>query len=260
MDVLNHPDLFILICDKLSNMKDIIKLESLSSYHHNLIRNTIWYKHIYINTNSEMKHIERFYKLRNMTLDKNVDVFLFIDYISKCHSLHISNCVGINISKLSNLCELTLDHCYFLNNENLKYLSKLDTLNISGHRSITNDGMQHLSNLTKLNVSGCNITDMGLKYLTKLIALDLSNCDITDEGLKFLTNIKDLYLSNCTKITDKGIMYLVNARNLHLDGCNKITDNGAILLENVKVLNLRNTNITLKTIGLLRLKGCFALK
>ena len=46
--MINIPDIFLLICDKLSTMKEIIKLELISKYHTHIIRNHTWNKKLYI--------------------------------------------------------------------------------------------------------------------------------------------------------------------------------------------------------------------
>ena len=60
MNPLLYDDLFISICQFLS-MKNIIKLELISKFHHKLIRNTPWYQEIKL---KNINHIER-YKFKN---------------------------------------------------------------------------------------------------------------------------------------------------------------------------------------------------
>jgi len=70
MNPLLDNDLFILICNNFYYMKNIIQLELLSKYHYNIVRNNIWYKQIKIYSDSNMEHVIKHYKFKNITVSK----------------------------------------------------------------------------------------------------------------------------------------------------------------------------------------------
>jgi len=133
---LNQCDLFIMISNLLPEMKEVIKLELLSKYHTNLIRNTNWDKLIKIKSNKHFEHIVKHYKFRNLKVTNNVDVNKYVDYLSNCQTLDFSE-----------------NHT--ITNKTVKYLKNCVTLDLSLCHKITDKSIKYLENCINLYLKYC---------------------------------------------------------------------------------------------------------
>src|SRR5579863_3782782 len=91
MNPLFITDIFILVCEQLETIRDIIQLELLSSHHQRIIRSHNWMKMLYVHNDSEMEHIIKNYRLKNLSICPMVDINLFIRELKNCHTLYLSH-------------------------------------------------------------------------------------------------------------------------------------------------------------------------
>src|SRR5579863_9872217 len=90
MNPLFITDIFILVCEQLETIRDIIRLELLSSHHQRIIRSHNWMKMLYVHNDSEMEYIVKNYRFRNLRISRRVSINLFIKELKNCHILYLS--------------------------------------------------------------------------------------------------------------------------------------------------------------------------
>ena len=172
--ILNLPDeLLFMICEKLSNVVDIVNLSFCSKR-----LNFICKGSNITNSNVYKLNIVSFYKTINLAIDFNKRIKLklnlsFSNYISdvsnlgNVHTLNLSWCE--NIIDFSSLCNnqiLNLTGCKI---SDLSNLVNVDTLNINCCKNVKDVSM--LVNVKKLDISYCNnLRDVYmLRNITKII-------------------------------------------------------------------------------------------
>lgn len=183
MNPLLVDDLFTSICNDLPSMKEIIELELLSKYHHNVIRNNTWNKEIIIQDNYHINHIFN-YKFRNIDIHR-IHRTYFLNSLSKYKELGNDITLDASIKAL----------------EKLQYFKLIDN-------GYTDENIQFLRSLNTVDIRNCdNITNVScLKNVKRLFLINCPN--ITDESIRELVNVKQLYIHSCPNVTIKTINYL----------------------------------------------------
>ena len=87
MNPLYDIDIFISICDFLSTIKEIIRLELLSKYHQYIIRNSNWIKEV--KNDNILEYVLKNYKFKWLNISANCDVNRFIKELKNCHTLNL---------------------------------------------------------------------------------------------------------------------------------------------------------------------------
>ena len=211
MNVLLFDDLFITICLFL-NMKQIIRLELLSTDHHLLIRKTTWYRKVLVYNEIILNHIVKNYRFKNLSLSRKINVNLYIDYLKNCHTLDLNgtNITDENVKELKNCYDLDLSYtkitdvtaltnCYHLNLQgttitNLPVFTNCHELNLKS-TYITDESIK-LLNCYHLNLSNTNITNKSINQLKNYDVLNLSYTNITKVGFKMLNQSHYRIISN----------------------------------------------------------------
>ena len=203
MNPLLHSNLFPEICKHLK-FREFIKLEQLSKFHKDIIRNHKWF-HVFVRLNDETLHVLKMYKFMRLNLSK-------------------TNVTNEDIKMLKYCRVIMLNICTNITDEGVKELKKCRSVCLA-NTNITDESVKELKNCHALNLSKCkNITDESVKELKNCHALNLSRCkNITDESVKELKNVRRLNLAH-TNITNEGIKELKNWSRLNLDGCDNITN------------------------------------
>ena len=201
-------------------------------------------------TGAERKYLERFLRLRTLTVPSNSDADAVLVHLksNRVQKLFLGQC---------KITDAGLQH--------LDRLRQLEELYL-GRSNIDDSGLSRIMALTQLrvlNLRETNVSDSGLvniETLTNLEELDLAVNNIGDPGvsrLARLTNLRVLSLDD-TDITDAGLMQLgclTHLRWLSLWTRN-VTDAGLTHLKGLtelQVLKLWETKIT--DSGLVNLKG-----
>jgi len=129
-------DIFVLLCQELTQ-NNIFKFELISKFHKKIIKTNSFYNvSVYVKKNSALRHIFNKYKFKNLILNHNCDVNLYIHKLKKCFKLDLesSDILDSNILKLR----------------------KCHTLNLS-HTSITNDTVKKLKHCYELILNGTDL-------------------------------------------------------------------------------------------------------
>lgn len=158
MNVIEFEDIFVVICNMLPQMKDVINLELLSNKHLSIIRKTVWYKNVWIWNDDCMVHIIKCYKLRNLTFDFRKDFHFnkYMDYISNCHTLSLDRCKNVTdkmVKLLINCHTLDLNECNDITDESVKFLGNCHNLTLSCCEKITDESVKFLGNCHTLILS-----------------------------------------------------------------------------------------------------------
>jgi len=127
----------------------------------------------------------------------------------------------MGISNLTSLRKLCIQNAYYLNNEELSYISnliRLQSLSISCAYSLLHlEFLCQMKSLNRLNISRTRITDEGVETISKLTCLEslyLYRSDITDIGIEKLTSLARLKIFdiagniNITNISSSSLMKL----------------------------------------------------
>lgn len=205
----NH-NIFPEIC-KYMNLKELIKLEQLSKYHRDLIRNYPW-DHLIVRLRNKTLYILKIYKFMKWNLSSTNVTDEDVKELKNCHVLWLQ---WTNVT-----------------DESIKELGKCNTLNLYATK-ITDKSVKELKNCHTL-ILPIHVTDESVKELKECRVLDLSYCcQITDKSVKELKNCYVLDLSHCKKITNESIKELRNCRKINLyntsisDECkNELKENG----------------------------------
>ena len=97
------PDeIFILILEKLDNIKQIIQLELLSKHYQKVIRNHGWNIQLYIKNDTVFEYIVNNYNFKNLKINHNCNANKLIDKIKNCHTLNLcyTNITDETVAKL----------------------------------------------------------------------------------------------------------------------------------------------------------------
>ena len=83
MNPLLLEDTCVLIFNLLD--ENVLKLETLSRFHHFLIRRTPWFFHI------KVKNFDTIlpYRFKNLSVSSSIDVNLYLNYLKNCHTLNL---------------------------------------------------------------------------------------------------------------------------------------------------------------------------
>src|SRR5579863_6250172 len=95
MNPLFIADLFVLVCEQLETMKEIVRLELLSSHHQKIIRNHGWMKILGVLNDTRMEYIIKNYRFKNLNIYSWVNVNYYATELKNCQILDLS---GTNIT------------------------------------------------------------------------------------------------------------------------------------------------------------------
>ena len=108
MNLLDYTDIFVLICNFLPTIKEIIQLELLSKYHQNIIRTIDWFKEVKVKNDSVLEHVLKYYKFRWLNISSICDVNGFIKELKNCHTLNLAG------TKITDASVKELKNCHTL--------------------------------------------------------------------------------------------------------------------------------------------------
>lgn len=141
------------------HIKELIKLEQLSKFHRDIIRNYPW-DHFMIELTDKSLHVLKLYKFLKLELNSINITDKHVIYLKNCHTIDLCSTEITDVG--------------------IKELAKCHTLNLP--TCITDQSVKELKNCHTLNLSHCrNITDKSVKELTKCHTLFLKYTLITDE-------------------------------------------------------------------------------
>src|SRR5579863_10351023 len=91
MNLIFIADIFVLICEQLGTIKNILQLELLSKYHQRIIRNHGWMIKLRVKNDTILEHIIKNYRFRNLSIFPHVNINRFVKELKNCHTLYLSN-------------------------------------------------------------------------------------------------------------------------------------------------------------------------
>lgn len=149
MSKMNNPfynhDIFPEICKHLK-IKHLIKLERLSKYHKNIIREHPWNQFIItiVNRNVYVLNMYNFMQI-NIWMDVNMTVDV-TKILNRCHTLNLSftNVTDECLKNLKNCRELNLVGCDYVTDIGVKELKHCHILHISNYIHITDECIKEL--------------------------------------------------------------------------------------------------------------------
>lgn len=274
-------DIFMLICNEMTSLSDIVKLGLMSKKHNYIIRTNTWDNHaLTINNNMEANFILYNYNFRNLIIKPKVHHVnrfgnrlrnvrkLYLDtyannntmkYLDKCNDLTIigTSVTDYGIRKLVKCNKIRLIDCQLLEGSFLHYFNDYHTIELTEHESFFDWRLEQFKNCHTVNIKGCyNVTDVGIVLLKHCHTLNLSECrKITDKGIMKLGNCHDLNISG-TDVTDKGVKYLGKCHTLNASHTD-ITDRGVRYLGDCFNLNVSHTYVS--DYGVMYLENCHIL-
>src|SRR5947209_320992 len=98
------PEILVIIFNNLT-LKELLTIESMSSYYKKIIRTNKWIKPCVVIRNDEtLSHVLNNYKFGNLSVEPECNVNIFIHKLKNCHSLDLSwtNITDENIIELKN--------------------------------------------------------------------------------------------------------------------------------------------------------------
>src|SRR5579863_1830669 len=192
MNPLFISDIFVLVCEQLGTIRDILRLELLSSRHQRIIRNHNWMIKLDVCNDIEMEHIIRNYRFRNLSIDRRVNINNFVKELKNCHTLDLfyTNITDESVRELKNCHTLDLRYTK-ITDASVRELKNCHTLYLS-HTNVTDDSIRELKNCHTLDLAGTDVTDTSIRELINCHTLNLAGTDITDESVKELKNCHTL--------------------------------------------------------------------
>jgi hypothetical protein len=194
--ILNLPDeLLFMICEKLSNVVDIVNLSFCSKR-----LNFICKGSNITNSNVYKLNIVSFYKTINLAIDFNKRIKLklnlsFSNYISdvsnlgKVHTLDLSDCINVtDVSMLGKVHYLDLSHCIGVTD--VSNLSRVHTLNLYKCKNVKDVSM--LGNSNKYNLIVANFANADMVGHT-------GDFEAAKKAIKFTDTALDQVVTACLK-------------------------------------------------------------
>ena len=150
-------------------LKDLIRMELLSSLFKDLIRNYKWDHEIIINNINDKTIFETHHFINFVIND---------DQINDRDLIHLANAQILDLRK-----------CYQITDVGLQYLTNIQVLNLKYCHKITDAGLQYLVHIPSLCLFRCDkITEAGLQYLEK------QRNSIQCDAIKLKTLVYNIYV------------------------------------------------------------------
>ncbi len=166
MNPLLIEDIFVSICDYTTSLVELLNFCYLSKMHCDIIRSNRWINiEVTAEDDSMMQSIIDNYSFENLFVGPGCNVNLFINKLSKCHTL--------------DLC------CTDITDESVKKLKNCHTLNLAC-ANIIDECAKKLKNCHTLNLSYTCITDESAKKLKNCHILYLAGTEVTNECIEKL--------------------------------------------------------------------------
>ncbi len=196
--------------------------------------------------------------------------------LSGCPTLTSLDCTGLlgeelDLSKLVNLTELSIERCKQLVNLDLSKLVNLTKLSIKDCDQLASLDLSKLVNLTELSIDSCeqlasldlsklvNLTKLSIKSCKQLASLDLSKCvnltklylnlsttlfgkpdaQLTSLDLSKCINLTELSIERCDKLPSLDLSKFVNLTKLSIESFDGLTS-----LDLSKLVNLTKLSIS----------------
>ena len=105
-------DIFWQICQELTT-EELKKMRRLSKHHNKIVSEMSWYKKVYVENETILRHIIDNYKFLNLNLYQNI-TDEGVKELKNCHILDLRYCQKItdsSIKELKNCHTLDLSHC-----------------------------------------------------------------------------------------------------------------------------------------------------
>jgi hypothetical protein len=265
-------DIFILICNEMGTLKNMVKLQLLSQRHKYIIRTEKFHnQQIIINNNALADYLLFNYNFKNIKITYNVTEIAKYKYVLKnCYNLDVGcvsnvddnivqyfgNCNKLNLEQttitdksikyLEKCNYVYLFNCNISNVTNLRNCHTVDIGSMS-NRFIKDDNIIALKHCNTLILKGCwGITNKSIKQLGNCYRLDISYTNASNSSIKYLGRCHILNVE-MTQFTGKCSKYLKNVYNLNV-GKNYVTDLDVKNFCNCYKVNLSYTRITDKAL------------
>src|SRR5579863_3152954 len=173
MNLIFIADIFVLICEQLGTIKNILQLELLSRYHQRVIRNHGWMIKLRVKNDTILEHIIKNYRFKNLSISPHVNINRFVKELKNCHTLDL--------------------YCTKVTDESVRELKNCHTLNLC-YTNVTDESIRELKNCHTLSLFKTNITDKSVRELKNCHTLDLRYTNVTDESIRELKNCHTLRL------------------------------------------------------------------
>lgn len=210
---LKNLDISVNKVNDISDLKDLTKVENLDMRNNKIsdISVTKNYKNLnwLMANNNQIKDISSLKsntELNYLNLENNqIEDASAITDLSKLQSLNLNNnkITKIDVSKLTDLTELSISQNGLESIDSISKLMKLNDVNLSENKLTSVEALKDLTELGMLNLSSNQIKDIApIKNLAKLYNLDVHSNPIKDISVaKDLKQLGDVDVSE-TQITD----------------------------------------------------------
>ena len=210
---LKNLDISVNKVNDISDLKDLTKIENLDMRNNKIsdISVTKNYKNLnwLMANNNQIKDISSLKsntELNYLNLENNqIEDASAITDLSKLQSLNLNNnkITKIDVSKLTDLTELSISQNGLESIDSISKLMKLNDVNLSENKLTSVEALKDLTELGMLNLSSNQIKDIApIKNLAKLYNLDVHSNPIKDISVaKDLKQLGDVDVSE-TQITD----------------------------------------------------------
>lgn len=210
---LKNLDISVNKVNDISDLKDLTKVENLDMRNNKIsdISVTKNYKNLnwLMANNNQIKDISSLKsntELNYLNLENNqIEDASAITDLSKLQSLNLNNnkITKIDVSKLTDLTELSISQNGLESIDSISKLMKLNDVNLSENKLTSVEALKDLKELGMLNLSSNQIKDIApIKNLAKLYNLDVHSNPIKDISVaKDLKQLGDVDVSE-TQITD----------------------------------------------------------
>jgi len=185
------------------------------------------------------------------TSDRVISIYIPEGEVMTALSIKDMPLTGVDLSKATELSELTLDGCGLIT-LNLAYNRCLQTLNIPGNRLTTVDlsgvyGDYEKNMLRDIDASGNMLTTFKILSTMNIQNLNLRNNRLTSYSLKDFDNLQTVDLSGNRIEGEFSLAYQGNAKSINLSG-NNITSLVYDSFANLSSIDISDNNFTLATL------------